>query len=287
MPELPEVETIARGLARRIVGRVIEWVRLSPLARVYGAAVPLCAALRNHRVRRVRRVGKHIEIDLEPATEAGEAFTLVVHLGMTGRLFVVPATDAIEPHTHLRITFRQRRFELRFCDPRRFGGIWLVPDDRRGAATDWIGRRVPPAGADPLAISLSEWRALLRRRRQIKALLLDQQTIGGIGNIYCDESLHRARLHPQALACNLDASATCRLRRAVRQVLAEAIRAGGSSISDYRRADNSPGGFQRRHRVYGRQGRPCRRCRTRIERIIVAGRGTFLCPRCQRVATHG
>ncbi len=280
MPELPEVETIVRGLARRLTGQVIEWIYLSRGDVVHGAAVPLCAALRNQRVRHVERVGKQVRIDTEGRT------SLFVHLGMSGRLTVADRDDPIEPHTHLRVTFRRRRLELRFRDPRRFGGIWLVAGPGQ-EPNDWIGRRLPPAGADPLQLSPGELRGLLGRRRQIKALLLDQQVIGGIGNIYCDETLHRAGIHPLTPANELDDHAVRRLRQAMRRVLTEAIRAGGSSISDYRTADNKPGTFQHKHRVYDRAGRPCLRCRTPIRRLTVAGRATFICPRCQPKVSTG
>jgi len=171
---------------------------------------------------------------------------------------------------------------LRFSDPRRFGGIWVV----NGAAEDldtWIGRPLPPAGADPLQLAHRDLRQLLQRRRQIKALLLDQRLLGGIGNIYCDEALHRAAIHPRTLAGDLDDAAVRRLRQALCRLLTAAIKAGGSSVSDYRTAHNTAGTFQRRHRVYNRRGKPCRRCGTPIERRVVAGRGTFFCPRCQPV----
>jgi formamidopyrimidine-DNA glycosylase len=274
MPELPEVEVIARGLARRIVGRVVEAVHLSRGDVVHGCDVPMCAVLRGRRIVGVERVGKQVRIYTDGTVAVG------VHLGMSGRLTVADRAEPIAPHTHLRITFRGRRAELRFCDPRRFGGIWLL-NGAAETAPSWVGRRLPPAGVDPLRITRAAWRALLRRRRQIKALLLDQHAIGGVGNIYCDEALHRAGVHPLMRADALGDGATGRLRRTLRRVLTEAIRAGGSSISDYRTADNAPGTYQHRHRVYARAGQPCRACGKTIERIVVAGRGTYLCPRCQ------
>lgn len=235
----------------------------------------------------VRRIGKYLRFHFDAAID------LFVHLGMTGRLVLMPRSTPLEPHTHARFTFAGTREELRFCDPRRFGGLWIVEQrkdvspgmlssaTRDGARSIWVGRRLPPAGFDPLEAPASQWRALMQRRRQIKALLLDQRWIGGIGNIYCDESLFRAGVHPRTPACDLDDRRVQRLRRAVRQVLSEAITAGGSSISDYRDADNRSGWFQVRHRVYDRAGEPCRRCGGRIERLVVAGRGTFICPACQ------
>ncbi|NLE59777.1 MAG: bifunctional DNA-formamidopyrimidine glycosylase/DNA-(apurinic or apyrimidinic site) lyase [Planctomycetes bacterium] len=273
MPELPEVEIVRRGVAKRITGRTIEWIRLNRADVVHGTAIPLCAALHGRRVKRVERVGKQILIEIN------RRVALMVHLGMTGRLTAVPPEMPIEPHTHVRISFRKCSFELRFSDPRRFGGIWFL--DKAAGEVGWVGRRRPLVGPDALEVSCREFAGRLAHRRQIKALLLDQRVLGGVGNIYCDESLHRAGIHPATRADRLSDGQIRRLYRAIRTVLAQAIRAGGSSISDYRNVDNAPGWFQVRHRVYDRKGQPCRRCKTAIKRLVVAGRGTFICPKCQ------
>jgi formamidopyrimidine-DNA glycosylase len=274
MPELPEVETIARGLHARIAGAVVASVHLSRADVLHGASMPPCAVLMRRRIRRVSRVGKYLRIETEGPAD------VCIHLGMSGRLVVTDRDAPLRPHTHLRITFQRRRIELRYCDPRRFGGLWLVP--RNGEAPPgWIGRRLPPAGVDPLESSPARLRSVLKRGRQIKALLLDQRTIGGVGNIYCDEALYRARIHPAVRAGDLDDGALRRLSTALRAVLREAIRSGGSSISDYITAEGRPGSYQHRHRVYGRAGKPCRCCGATIERCVVAGRGTFICPACQ------
>ena len=275
MPELPEVETIARGLAKHLTGRRIAWAALTRSDMVHGEAVPLCAAVLGRRIGRVFRQGKQVRMDL------GAGRLLVFHLGMTGRLIVADRESEVEPHTHLRITFERWRRELRFSDPRRFGGIWLT-DGGASGQREWFGRRLPPTAEDPLTISLEDFRRALRRRRQIKALLLDQRPISGVGNIYCDEALHRACIHPRMRADELDTTAVGKLWRCLRRVLTEAVRAGGSSISDYRTSDNQPGLFQVKHRVYGRTGHPCPRCGVRITHLVVAGRSTFICPRCQR-----
>lgn len=272
MPELPEVETVARGVHWRAAGRIIESVCLLRPDIAHGVAPPCDETLRGRRIERVRRTGKQVRIDL------GGDWALVVHLGMTGRLIVTDAAGPLPPHTHLRIGLRGEGCEIRFVDPRRFGGVWLIRGEEAGP---WTGRRLPPVASDPLTMPLSAWRQALARRRQIKALLLDQRPISGVGNIYCDEALHRAGIHPLTRAADLDARAVRRLREALRRVLSAAIRAGGSSINDYRDADDAPGWFQIRHRVYGRAGKPCRRCGTPIEKRVVAGRGTHLCPRCQ------
>jgi formamidopyrimidine-DNA glycosylase len=293
MPELPEVETVARGLARRITGQTVRSVQVLRPEILHGHAGAI-DRLSGRRIERVVRRGKQVLIRLD------RRLSLVVHLGMTGRMVAVPPETPVEPHTHLRATFRRGKYELRYTDPRRFGGIWILTAEASDAlaAADhqckaagsgsgrrcefpWVGRRVPPVAADPLLISVAELRACLQRRRQIKALLLDQDPISGMGNIYCDESLYRAGIHPLTRACELGPAAVRRLHRAMRTVLNAAIRAGGSSVSDYRGADNNRGWFQLEHRVYGRKGEPCRACGTPIEYLRVAGRGTHICPKCQ------
>jgi formamidopyrimidine-DNA glycosylase len=297
MPELPEVETIARGLARRITGLRVASTQLYRGDIIHGVPVPLCAVLHNRVFRRIARRGKQLHIDLsEPPCPESE-FSLVIHLGMTGRLTAQDTHAPLEPHTHLRVRFCDSPVELRFNDPRRFGGIWICSSPSDTPATPrrtkqpetpahlvgghWVGRPLPRAGPEPMDLSLADLARILVRRRQIKALLLDQGPIGGIGNIYCDEILHRAGIHPLTIAATLTALRIRRLHRAMRQVLTAAIKAGGSSISDYRTAENTLGYFQQRHRVYDRQGMPCRTCRTAIQRIVVAGRGTFFCRKCQ------
>jgi len=279
MPELPEVETIVRGLARRLRGRTVDVVHLARPDVLHGSPAVLCAVLRGRQVTRVCRVAKQVRLMLAGPGRR-EAGTLVFHLGMSGRLLLVPDGRPIEPHTHLRLGLGGGG-ELRFVDPRRFGGIWYLLPGRSRGDEGWVGRSLPPAGRDALSMPASAFRALMKRRRQIKALLLDQRPMAGLGNIYCDEALHRAGIHPLRRACTLGDEEIRRLHAAIRRVLQAAVRAGGSSISDYRAADGSLGRFQLRHRVYGREGRPCPRCRTPVVRMTVAGRSSYLCPRCQ------
>lgn len=274
MPELPEVETVVRGVARCLTGRRVAGVRLLRRDMLHGLTEPIDALLPGRRVDRVGRRGKLIRLAFGPD------LALYIHLGMSGRLLTAPGDAPPEPHTHLRLAFDDSPLELRLRDPRRFGGIWLVREPPCDGDL-WTGRPLPATGVDALEIALPGFRRALRRKRRIKALLLDQQPIAGIGNIYCDEALHRAGIHPLTPADALDEPSVRRLRRALRHVLRRAINAGGSSVRDYRTSDGAPGGFQREHRVYNRAGRPCRTCRTPIERIIVIGRGTHLCPRCQ------
>ncbi len=272
MPELPEVESVVRSLAGRIEGRRIGAAHLARPEILHGHDLPI-EALTGKRIRSIARHGKQITIQFE-----GD-LALMVHLGMTGRLLLADAALVRPRHTHLVLPLSRPSQEIRFIDPRRFGGLWLI----RGAPDDapWRGRRVPPAGVDALDLPWETFRQAARRRRQIKALLLDQQPICGMGNIYCDESLHRAGIHPARRADTLREPALRRLWQAMRRVLREAVRAGGSSISDYRDGNDDPGSFQVQHRAYGREGRPCTTCGRPIRRTLVAGRSSFWCPRCQ------
>jgi len=188
-------------------------------------------------------------------------------------------TDApLATHTHLRLTFRGVAQELRFRDPRRFGGVWFLEPGRRVLET---GRRLGSLGFEPLNATRRLFRASLTRHRHIKALLLDQTIIAGLGNIYCDEALHRAGLHPRTPASSLDTEQADTLLRSIKFVLRSAIRHKGSTLMDYRTTNGQPGTFQTHHRVYNREGQPCRACGTPIERTIVAGRSTYYCSACQ------
>lgn len=270
MPELPEAETIARELNRRLTGCALGRAILTRSDMVHGDPRPLGALLKGRRVKQVRRRAKRVILDLKPQAE------LIFGLGMTGRLTLVPRRQPIEPHTHLRIPIAGTARELRFCDPRRFGGIWcLAGGDRH------VGRKLGEVGPEPLETTPAGFLRVLGRRRQIKALLMDQRMIAGLGNIYCDEALHAAGIHPLTRANTLDAMCAGKLLRAVKSTLRRAIRHNGSTMTDYRRADGQPGSFQKYHRVYRREGKPCRKCGTPITRIHAAGRSTFFCRCCQ------
>ncbi len=276
MPELPEVETIVRDLRPLLVGRSFGSVLHVRSDIVHGDPRPLTSLLPKRRVIDISRQAKRIVVSLKPTAE------LIVHLGMSGRLTVVDSDVLAEPHTHLRVTVRGMQSELRFRDPRRFGGVWCLA----GGKTH-VGRRLGPLGVEPLDTTPAVFRRLLRRRRQIKAILLDQRIIVGIGNIYCDEALHAASIHPLTRADDLDGRVADRLLRKIKSVLNKAIRFNGSTLVDYRRADGSEGSFRQHHRVYQRTGDPCRTCGLPIECFVAAGRSTFICPQCQpAVAQH-
>jgi formamidopyrimidine-DNA glycosylase len=276
LPELPEVETVVRGLQALLPGRRIAAIRVGKTDFIDDPA-RLEEVLPGSPILNVHRHGKFIVVLVEKPTSSPVVakFHFIVHLGMTGQLIVVPASMPSVPHTHVWISLDNEK-ELRYIDPRRFGRMLVLPEEHSDAV-------LGPLGTDPLEISLYEFQnRLAAKRARIKAVLLDQRVFRGMGNIYTDESLWRARIHPARLASSLKRKEVLRLHRAVRQILLEAIRLGGSSISDYVNAEGLPGEFQIRHRVYQREGKKCSRCGALIRRVIVAGRSSYFCPHCQR-----
>jgi formamidopyrimidine-DNA glycosylase len=274
MPELPEVETVVRGLRAVLPGRRIMNVRLGKTDFIEDPAA-LESQLPGGRIVAVRRHGKFILVELDPENGRRQATSLLIHLGMTGQLVTCLPETRIPPHTHVFFGLDDGR-ELRYTDIRRFGQMRILAN---GAHESVLGG----LGLDPLEASEEEFRARIRgRSAHIKALLLDQHVLRGMGNIYTDESLWRARIHPRRLGAKLSDAEVRKLYRVMRLVLNEAIRLGGSSISDYVDADGQPGEFQIRHRAYGREGKKCSRCGKAIRRIIVAGRSSYFCPFCQR-----
>ena len=274
MPELPEVETVVRSLQGALPGRRILGVRLGKTDFIEDPAA-LEQKLPGSRIARVRRHGKFIVLDLDAQNGSAEARTLLIHLGMTGQIRACPREEPIAAHTHVFFALDDGR-EMRYVDIRRFGQMRLLEN---GGQANALGE----LGLDPTEASEAEFTAQMRSRRaRVKALLLDQHVLRGMGNIYSDESLWRARIHPRRIGANLSSDEHRRLYRAVRDVLAEAIRLRGSSISDYVDADGNRGEFQLRHRVYQREGETCFRCKAAIRREIVAGRSSYFCPRCQR-----
>ena len=275
MPELPEVETIVRGLRLVLPGRRIVAVRLGAKTDFITDPVAMERELPGTLVAGIKRYGKFMVIDLERAVanaDGGRKIGLLVHLGMTGQLLVAPEEAPVAPHTHIFLMLDDGR-ELRYTDIRRFGRVRVLMD----------GEQQELLGLDPLEMSEKEFRgAVTSRKARIKALLMDQRVFRGMGNIYTDESLWRARIHPTRLGAKLNDGEVKRLYRAVRGVLEEAIRLRGSSVSDYLDSEGQRGGFQLRHRVYQREGKKCFRCGAVIRRAIVAGRSSFFCPRCQR-----
>jgi formamidopyrimidine-DNA glycosylase len=275
MPELPEVETIANGVHARIHGQTVVGVQTSNKPQTFKSPPDeIIAALTGSRIERVHRVGKTIVIDLirKDSGRKKKPAQFLVHLGMTGRLLVSTPETPIPPHAHAILTLSSGK-ELRFVDPRRFGRLSIVAPD-----TKYEG-----PGAEPLTIPLEEFITLFRNRKTpIKAALLNQSLLHGVGNIYADEALFHAGIRPTRQAGRLTRSELTRLRDALIKVLTEAIQLGGSSVSDYVDADGVAGFFQLRHHVYSRTGQPCRVCGTNIKRIVIGGRSTHYCPTCQK-----
>jgi formamidopyrimidine-DNA glycosylase len=308
MPELPEVETIARGLAKRVTGDLVESVWLGQKKEpLKSPAREIAETLEHARIAGVRRMGKHIVFDLEkenvrtllsaksrkqprpkgstssrpsPSThaQAGEGARptqskaqWIVHLGMTGRLQVCEPETEVAKHTHAILKLSSGR-ELRFVDPRRFGRLSVAQ------AGDFDA-----AGVEPLEVDLDRFLKLFRgRKTPIKSALLNQKLLRGVGNIYADESLFRAALRPRRRASTITRDQLAKLLIAVKEVLKEAIALGGSSISDYVNSDGEEGFFQLQHRVYGRESDPCLVCETPIKRIVIAGRSSHYCSKCQK-----
>jgi len=273
MPELPEVETVARGLRAVLPGRRILGVRLGKTDFIEDARA-VEGGLPGRVIEGVERRGKFLILWLSAANGATPA-GLLVHLGMTGQLLALPAAQPAGKHTHVVLRLDDGR-ELRYADARRFGEMALL--ERQA-----IEKRLAALGAEPLELGLEAFCArILSRRSRIKAVLLDQRVLRGIGNMYADESLWRARIHPARPASTLGRKELARLYRAIRRVLQRAIELRGSSISDYLDAEGRAGEFQRLHRVYGRGGKRCFRCQAEVRRMIVAGRSSYYCPRCQK-----
>ncbi len=263
MPELPEVETIRRTLAPRLEGRRLLAAEFFERRVLEGPPARAAARLRGQTVRALRRYGKHLVVEFE------SGLLLAIHLGMTGSL-----VWAQEPGPHARACFVFDHGRVFYDDPRMFGRLEVC---------EALPRRIARLGPEPLEIPQAEFLARLRvRRGSIKPLLLNQTFLRGLGNIYTDEALFRAGIHPRALAARLTPERARRLYQAIRAVLRAAIASGGTTISDYVDAEGQPGGFQVRLRVYGRAGEPCPRCSTPIRRILTSQRGTHFCPKCQR-----
>ncbi|HZV06413.1 MAG TPA: bifunctional DNA-formamidopyrimidine glycosylase/DNA-(apurinic or apyrimidinic site) lyase [Gemmataceae bacterium] len=277
MPELPEVETVVRDLRSCLSGRRLTVVRQASRQALRKRWRPdWNPAIAGQRVESLTRRGKWILIVLENQA------VLVVHLGMTGQLTVVPVATPLADHTHLIFDLENGDEQLRFRDIRRFGSVTLFPT--RQALEDAFARSC--LGPEPFDVPAKYWRECLHgSKRCLKAVLLDQSVVAGVGNIYADESLFEARLHPSRLACNLDNAEADRLRRAVATVLRRAINRRGSSIRNYVGGSGLQGEYQNEFRVYGRTGKPCPRCGAAIESLRLAGRSSHYCPKCQKSET--
>ena len=274
MPELPEVETIVADLRPHLTGRTIVRCELIfPTIVRYPEPEVFIDSVAGMQIAVVRRRGKYILLDLQ------HDLVLVVHLGMTGHLRIVDASAPIEKHTHAIFTLDDGR-HLRYHDPRRFGRLLLGTE-----ATLLDAKKMPALGPEPIDIGFAAeelYQRLHKRRTALKAVLLDQAAIAGVGNIYADESLHRAKLRPDRLARGLSRKSVQRLHEALRESLLLAIANRGSSVDTYRDAWGDMGGQQEKLMVYGRAGEPCFTCGRPLALIRIAGRSTVFCRRCQR-----
>jgi len=271
MPELPEVETIVRGLRAKLPHLQLDRIEVRLAKCIQPSVSSFTDCLKGRKILDVQRRGKNIILRLSRKT------ALLVHLRMTGRLRFVPADSPREKHTHVIFSFKNHPGQLRFVDSRQFGRLLLEnkgPKEELDSLAD--------LGPEPFEISSREFIHRVRsKHRAIKSLLLDQRFLAGVGNIYADEALHRARIHPRRRSDSLGEKTILRLLHVLRFILREAIRAGGSSVRTYVDANGSVGKFQNRLRVYGREGQPCLTCGRSIVRERVGGRSSFYCPRCQ------
>jgi formamidopyrimidine-DNA glycosylase len=280
MPELPEVETVARGLRLTILGRRILSVTLRKTDFIDDPSL-LEFHLPGRRIEAVERFGKFMLLRLSAAQGSENSANghdapaaLLVHLGMTGHIASTMANKPWEKHTHASFVLDDGQ-ELRYTDARRFGRLAYL-------SASVLPGELEGFGAEPLDVSADEFAVRIRSRHsRIKALLLDQTVLRGVGNIYADESLWRAKIHPAKLGSSLSRKQTEVLRRALQAILNKAILMRGSSISNFLDADGEPGAYQQHHRAYGREGEKCYRCGAIIRRAIVAGRSSYFCPKCQ------
>jgi len=271
MPELPEVETIVRGLRKQLVGLEFSKSEVRLAKCVHGAEDSFCSSLRGRKILSFSRRGKNIIFHL-----SGRA-ALIIHLRMTGQLHIVPRHQTPDKHTHAVFFFKKYPYQLRFNDARQFGRILL---EEKGE-----GEEIPSLkklGPEPLEVSGREFvRRVQSKRQMIKPLLLDQHFLAGVGNIYADESLHQARIHPRRNSATLSGQSLLRLYGALRRILRAAIRSGGTSVRSYVDSTGAPGRFQNFLHVYQREGEHCWQCGATIVREPVGGRSSFFCPHCQ------
>ncbi|UCF99787.1 MAG: bifunctional DNA-formamidopyrimidine glycosylase/DNA-(apurinic or apyrimidinic site) lyase [Spirochaetaceae bacterium] len=271
MPELPEVENLARGLTARILGATIMDIRCHFPAVVRPDADCFADAIRGRTIDKLRRHGKYLFFLLD----GDVAFAL--HLRMTGQLLLVPGDQRVDRHTHLEILLADRKSKIVYRDVRKFGRLELL----NSGVEQFV--QVKKLGIDALSISAGHLFELFQKTsRTIKAALLDQRVIAGLGNIYTDEILFREGISPLRKAASLKLEQVASLRLTIRAVLRSAVRRKGTTISDYVDDQGQEGSFQKALLVYSRAGEPCRRCGTPIIKQQVAGRGTYSCPLCQR-----
>ncbi|MCP4631438.1 MAG: bifunctional DNA-formamidopyrimidine glycosylase/DNA-(apurinic or apyrimidinic site) lyase [candidate division Zixibacteria bacterium] len=271
MPELPEVEVIVKSLKKSIEGLTISKIDINFPKVIKNQNPKGISEFKGKRIKDIYRNGKYI------ITVFSDGCKILTHLGMSGKLLVMPTESDIPKHSHLVYNFKENHQRLIFNDARRFGKvIYSLNGESK------VDKKLSTLGVDPLKVSLNKFLAMLAERRcMIKSLLLDQTCIAGLGNIYIDESLFDAGIHPRSLSNEIPEQKALKLHKSMREILRLAIKTGGSSISDYRKTDGSKGYFQIKHKIYGKVGKPCPVCGTIIERISAGGRNSAVCIKCQ------
>jgi len=273
MPELPEVETVARSMRRAVVGRTIAAVDIYKSDRIFPQREEFINLLVGATFTDVKRRGKNLLVEMS------NGYTLWVHLKMTGHFYFRPSSDPIERHDHIVFHLADHGNDLRFNDYRRFGRLRIYPTPEI-----MLQKGLADLGPEPLAISAEVFTGLMKSaRRMIKPALLDQTFLAGLGNIYTDEALFRARIHPRRLTDSLSNPKTAELHGHIRDILRQAIRLMGTSVDTFAGLDGRPGRFQKYLLVYGREGEPCLRCGRAIRRDTIGSRSAHFCPHCQKI----
>lgn len=275
MPELPEVETVLRGLRKRAQGRRIIAVEVLHPGIIAGDVEDFISRIEGRTAVALRRKGKVLAAEMAGANHLDSAY-LIFRLGMTGQVTIQPLDVPLEPHTHVRMLFEGRVEELRFRDVRRFGRLRCLTREEFEALFESLGPDAQQATEEEFL------RAMRGRRGALKSWLLNQRGVSGLGNIYADEALFEAGIHPLAQPERVTSPSARRLYQAIRKVLKRAVSLQGTTFRDYVDIEGRPGNFHQRLRVYQKTGEPCPRCRTPIRRIVVAGRSSHFCPHCQR-----
>jgi formamidopyrimidine-DNA glycosylase len=271
MPELPEVETTLRGLAPHLTGRTVHDVVIRNPALRWPIPANLPELLRGHTIRHLQRRAKYLLVEFDHGT-------LILHLGMSGSLRILPAATPPQPHEHFDLVLDDGRM-LRLRDPRRFGAVLWHEGDVA------LHPLLASLGPEPLEKDFNGeylYAATRKRKAAIKLVIMDSHVVVGVGNIYANEALFRAGISPRLAAGRLSRECCAQLATAIKQVLRAAIKKGGSSLRDFVQSDGSPGYFQQHYFVYGRTGQPCRRCGTPVRQCRQGQRSTFWCPECQR-----
>ncbi|GAJ25220.1 formamidopyrimidine-DNA glycosylase [Liquorilactobacillus sucicola DSM 21376 = JCM 15457] len=274
MPELPEVETVRRGLEKMILGAKIEHVKVLYPKIINGDPSDFCRLLQEREILSLDRRGKYLIFNF-----SGD-LSMISHLRMEGKYFVKKSSDPLEKHTHI-VFFLHNGRQLRYNDVRKFGRMELVPTVQRYEVAGI--KKLGPEPTAALFDATSFFANLRKKKKVIKTTLLDQTLVAGLGNIYADEVLWLSRIHPETPACNLTEDDAKLLHDNIIAELAKAIKAGGTTIKTYTDAFQHSGSFQFDLHVYGKKGKPCERCGTSIEKIVVGQRGTHFCPSCQKV----